>query len=383
MRVLVAHNFYRQPGGEDQVFGAECALLRSFGHDVVQYAVSNNDIRAGGLSLALKTVWNGDEVEKIAKVIRDQRIEVAHFHNTLPLLSPGAIVAARRAGAAVVLTLHNYRLLCVNGLLYRDGATCTECVDRFAPWHGVVHACYRNSRAASGAVAAAVGLHRLGGTWNNLDAVIVLSRFAEQLFLQSGVVAERVFRKVNFVHPDPGIGTGEAGEFLFVGRLTEEKGVLTLLEAMKNADGARLRIVGDGPLRSVVESAADENGRITYEGPLKGDEVLQRMKQAVAIVAPSQWFEGMPRVLVEAFAVGTPAIVSEIGSLSEMVRDGETGASVQPGDVDELAAALRVPSRFTSMREAVRAEYLMSYTAEANYERLNEIYAAALTHRTR
>ena len=253
MKIVVAHNFYQQPGGEDQVYHAEVALLREFGHDVVPFEVHNDAVAGmGKLGLAKATVWNGEVAGRLGEVVWRARADVVHFHNTFPLISPAAYYAARRAGAAVVQTLHNFRLLCPVALFYRDGKPCEDCLGKPLAWPGVVHACYRGSRATTAVTAAAVATHRAAGTFQNaVDAYVCLTDFARDKFVAGGLPPGKLHVKPNFVHPDPGPRRGGDGSAVFVGRLSEEKGVLPLLAAWEHLD-VPLTIIGAGPLADRV-----------------------------------------------------------------------------------------------------------------------------------
>src|SRR3972149_1439535 len=260
----MAHNYYqtRNPSGENISFEAEVALLRRYGHNVVTYTRHNDEILEYGfwrkLGLAKQTVWAGDTYSELGSILTSQRIDLAHFQNTFPLISPSAYRACREARVPIVQTLRNYRLMCLNGLLYRKGGTCELCVGRTVAWPGVFYACYRGSRPASGVVAGMLALHQLIGTWSeSIDIYVALTEFAKEKFVQGGLPAAKVVVKPNFVDPDPGQGAGSGGYALFVGRLSQEKGVDVLLAAWEGLAGRiPLRGVGDGPLWDTVSKAA-------------------------------------------------------------------------------------------------------------------------------
>jgi glycosyltransferase involved in cell wall biosynthesis len=379
--VLILHNYYQQPGGEDEVFATEARLLEERGHTVVRYTVHNDTITGrGGARLALDTMWNRDSYRALREVMRGERPDIVHSHNTFPLISPAAYYAAHAEGVPVVQTLHNYRLFCVNAQFYRDGHPCEDCLGRPFAWPGVLHACYRSSRPASAVVATMLGVHRAMGTWKNrVSRYIALTDFARAKCIAGGLPAERVVVKPNFVHPDPGAGDGEGGYALFVGRLSPEKGVLTLLRAWERAGALLpLKVVGDGPLAEQVREAAQRNPAIEYVGRKAPAEVLALIGSALCMVCPSEWYEGFPRVVVESLARGTPIVAARIGSLADIVHDGRTGMHFEPGDSDDLVARLERlvadEGARTAMRHAARTEFLASYTADVNYEKLMEIY---------
>ena len=384
MRVLFVHNYYQQPGGEDQVVAAESAMLAGMGHGVTSYTVQNASISAMPRArVAATTTWNPAAYREIRARVRRDRPAVVHCHNTFPLISPAAYRAVQDEGVPVVQTLHNYRLLCPNAMFFRDGRPCEDCLGKFVPWPGVLHACYRDSRGATSAVATMLGVHRLLGTWKrDVDVYIALTEFARRKFIEGGLPADRVRVKPNFVHPDPGPGEGNGRYALFVGRLAAEKGISLLLEAWgRLRTDFPLKIVGDGPLASVVAAAAKSTPSIEWLGRRARLEVLELMREASFLLVPSTWYEGLPMIVAEAFAVGLPVVMSDIGGLPELVEHGRTGLVFRSGDAEDLSSriewALGDPARVRSMRGEARAEFAAKYTAERNYELLMGIYGFA------
>jgi glycosyltransferase involved in cell wall biosynthesis len=385
MNILVAHNFYKLPGGEDQCVAAETAMLRAHGHHVTQYCVSNDATDGmGRLELASRTIWSRPAFLEMRSLVATHRPQVVHFHNTLPLISPAAYYAARAEGVPVIQTLHNFRLLCVNALLFRDGKPCEDCLGKTVPWRGAVHACYRNSHAASGAVATMIGAHRLLATWRNaVDVYIALSDFSRRKFIAGGLPANKIAVKSNFAYPEPGIGLGDGGYAVYVGRLSPEKGVETLLRAWRSIGNmVPLKIVGDGPLAPVVQEAAAQNAAIQWLRDVSHDDVYDLIGAAEFLILPSQCYEGaLPRVVIEAFAKGTPVVVSKHGAMADIV-DGRNGLHFTPDNSEDLAA--KVKSLFYDapalkwMRQAARKTFDQNFTADANYELLMAIYARAI-----
>jgi glycosyltransferase involved in cell wall biosynthesis len=389
MRVLICHNFYQQGGGEDQVFAAEADLLRQFGHDVETYAVHNDEIQsAGKLKLAAATVWNRGAAAEIGRRTRAHRAQVVHFHNTFPLLSPAVYSAARQAGAAVIQTLHNYRLICPAATLFRDGRPCEKCIGRL-PLPGVVHGCYRGSRPVTAVATAMLGVHRAIGTYaEQVDAYIALTRFAREKFLAAGFDAEQIHVKPNFLDPDPGQGAGDGGFALFVGRLSEEKGIKPLLETWKRIGNALpLKICGDGPLAELVRQAAAAEASIQWLGRQPLTEVIDLMGRATMLVFPSLWYEGFPRTIVESMARGTPVIASKLGSMKELIQPGRTGALFNPGDTADMARTvldvLGDQPALAAMRRLAREEFLGQYDAGRNHRLMLDIYHRAIVRRER
>jgi glycosyltransferase involved in cell wall biosynthesis len=387
MKVIVCHNFYQRPGGEDQVFADETALLEQRGHQVIRYTVHNDDIEgAGRLALIGRTIWNRSVHAEIADLVRREKAQVVHFHNTFPLMSPAAYYAARANGAAVVQTLHNYRLFCPAGVLYRDGKVCEDCLGKSFPWPGVARGCYRGSVAATAVAGGMLSIHRAIGSFNNgVDTYVALSEFARDKCIEGGLPAARVVVKPNFVSPDPTPGKGDGGYAAFVGRLEAEKGVETLIAAWRrHMKGVRLKIVGHGPLAGDVQRAVAECEDIEWLGRLPQKEVHEAIGRASFLVIPSQWYEGFPKTLLEAYAKGTPALASKIGSLAELVEDGKTGLHFEPGNPDDLAAKARLmlsdPLGLACMRQNARREYETKYTPDQNYQQLRDVYEHALAN---
>lgn len=388
MRVVVCHNFYQLAGGEDRVFADETQLLASRDHQVVTFTKHNDDVAGIPVwKLAAQTIWNKRTAGELERLVRDHQAEVVHFHNTLPLVSPAAYYAARRAGAAVVQTIHNYRLVCPKSTFFREGRPCESCLKKLVPWPAVRHACYRDNRAASAAVAAMLTFHRLYGTYQRaIDAYIMLSEFSRNKLAASGLPIEKMHLKPNFMLEDPGLGDG-AGEYvLYVGRLSPEKGLTTLLEAWQHDECLPLlKIAGTGPLENEIRKAAEANPRIEWLGYREGSELFRLIGSAAALILPSLWYEGFPKTIVEAYSKGTPIIASKLGSLSEAVLEGQSGACFVPGDATDLAATVRRvisdPPRLRQMRRTARWLFETKYSASANHARLLEIYQHALRSR--
>jgi glycosyltransferase involved in cell wall biosynthesis len=390
MNILEVHNFYKLAGGEDQSVAAEVAMLRAHGHRVTEYYLSNDATDGmGRLELAGRTIWSRPAFLEMRRLIGEHRPQVVHFHNTLPLISPAAYYAARAEGVPVVQTLHNFRLLCVNALLFRDGKPCEDCLGK-VPWRGVAHSCYRDSRAASAAVAAMIAAHRLLGTWRNaVDAYIALSEFSRRKFIEGGLPAAKIAVKSNFVYPEPGTGAGNGKYAVYVGRLSAEKGLETLLGAWRSLGTAvPLKIAGDGPLAPVVQEAAAQNTAIQWLKSVSHKDVLDLIGAAAVLVLPSQCYEGaLPRVVIEAFAKGTPVAASRLGAMAEIVEDGRNGLCFDPGNPEDLAAKVRClfsePSALKRMRGAARETFDQNFTAEASHEALMAIYARAVERHSR
>jgi glycosyltransferase involved in cell wall biosynthesis len=384
MKILMLHNRYLIPGGEDQSTAAEVALLRQQGCEVELLEENNERIGSlGNARTALRTIWSSESFRRIQDKLHTGKFDILHVQNFFPLWSPSVYYAASRCGVPVVQTLRNYRLMCVNATFFRDGHACEQCLGKAFPWLGILHACYRDNRAASAVVAGMDGLHRLAGTWRKkVHVYIALTEFARKKYIAGGLPEERIVVKPNFVYPPPAPGAGQGGYALFVGRLSAEKGISTLLEAWKTAvEPLPLKIAGEGPCSNSVEAAARECSAITYLGKRSAEQVMELMQAAECLIFPSEWYEGMPRTVIESYAAGTPVVASNIGATATMVMPGETGFHFQPGDIKELRSLVERCSRnlglLRAMRGNARRAFEAQYTGSANAEMLLEIYQRA------
>jgi len=378
MKILVIHNTYQHRGGEDSVVEAEISLLRSHGHEVATYFRHNDDIVAmSHASAAQQTLWSSRTMHELAELVRTFRPDVIHAHNTFPLISPSLYWAAAQARVPVVQTLHNFRLLCPQAMFLRHGKVCEDCLGKL-PWRGAVRGCYRGSKAQSTVLAGMVTMHRALGTWQNkVTRYIALNQFCRNKFIEGGLPADRLVVKPNFVDFDAPADGARAG-FLFVGRLSAEKGVDVLVNATRAVNGAHIRVAGTGPEAALLAGLPGVHAL----GALGGDDVRAEMSQAMTLVLPSIWYENFPRTLVEAFGCGLPVIASRIGALAELVQEGITGLLFDPGNAQDLADKMRWaqahPDQMAVMGRNARTLYEAEFTAERNYVQLLNIYNDAI-----
>jgi len=371
MRVLVLHNRYRQPGGEDRVVASEVQMLRSYGIEVELFEADNN---ANALPLLAGAAWSKQMYEKVRAVCRRYRPEVAHLHNFWMALTPSAIEACRSMGVPVVQSLHNFRLLCANALFLRDGKICTDCLGK-TPWRGIVHRCYNGSALASAAVVNMIASNRARDTWAGVDAFITPSSHARSLFVAAGFDSGRICVKPNFV-PDPGLAAAPPSKsktIVYTGRLSAEKGLRNLASAWEKISGGELVVIGNGPER---ESLAVP--RVTLAGALNHAEVIRAIHNARAVVLPSLCFETFGNAIAEAYACGRPVIASDIGALGEIVHHRRTGLKFEPGNMVQLSACLTEVLNDAALAdrlgENARSEYLDRYTPRRNLQLLMEVY---------
>jgi len=367
MRVLLIHNFYRQPGGEDAIFSQEVTLLKQHGL-VVETLTFTNDTFGGTLlntlGAAARTLYNTQSAARVEAAIDRFRPDLVHVHNLFYTASASVIRAAKRRSVPVVMTLHNYRLVCVGGLLMRTGKVpCETCLTQMLPVAGIRHGCFRDSPAQSAQLSLVTALHKLTGIWRSVDRFVVLTEFARQKIRASSLHLRpnQVVVKPNFVF-DPGMAIPDARQdfFLFAGRLSAEKGVETLLDAARQSS-LPLRIAGDGPLAADVREAAATLPHVTYLGWQARPDVLNLLRTCRALVIPSIWYEGLPTVILEAFATGTPIICSDQDNLNQIVRDGETGLLFKTGSGADLSRVMQLLSEQPDLQRQLARNSRVEY----------------------
>ncbi|MDQ7810419.1 glycosyltransferase family 4 protein [Amycolatopsis sp. A133] len=387
MKVLVVHNRYRseQPSGENNVVDAEVTLLAEGGHQVSLFERRSDDIAAMPLprkaTVPLMVPWNPAVRKELAARLRASRPDVVHIHNTFPLLSPSVVAACADAGVPAVATLHNYTMVCPPGTLHRDGRICTECVGG-SPLPAVKHGCYRGSSAATVPMAASMVANRRRW-WTGVSRFFCISAAQRDLLVSAGMPGERMAVKHNFV-TDPGVRrTGDGKHVLFLGRVTEEKGVDLLMRAwddLGGALGAPLVIAGTGPMQDEVAAWAAGRSDVSYVGLQNKAECRALTADAVAVVAPSTWLEAFGLVVVEAMAAGVPTVAAAHGAFPELVDDGVTGLLHVPNDAASLADRLRavVGDHNRDMGDAARVRYEKDFTPAVGLDRLIAGYETAI-----
>lgn len=388
MKIVIVHNEYQQPGGEDVVARQEHQLLERAGHKVILYVRTNWEVNSytglKQIALVPKTVWSGETRKDFARLLRAEKPDLVHVHNTFVVISPSIFSVCRELGIPVVHTLHNYRLLCPGGTFFRHGKICEECVEHNL-LRSIQHACYRNSRAATATVATMLTVHRMLRTWErDISCLIALTQFARSKFVEQGLPADKLCVKPNFVHPDPMPSTSEGNYVLFAGRLTPEKRISTVLMAFKLLrDRVPLMVVGGGPERIHLEKEAESYGltNITFRGQLTREQTLEAMHGARFQIFSSEWYETFGMIIAESFACGNPVLCSRLGAMQEIVDDGRTGLHFTPGDPGDLAEKIdRAWNDAALVRELgrqARLEFESKYTAEINYPLLMDIYQRA------
>jgi glycosyltransferase involved in cell wall biosynthesis len=383
MNILLVHNRYQQPGGEDVVAAAEAELLRQRGHSVALLEVDNRVIRgwAAKLGTAVTTPYNPFRRAWMAEQVRRWGSEIVHVHNFFPRLSPAVLDGAADAGAAAIHTMHNYRSICANGMMLRDAQPCEQCLAG-AKWEAIHHHCYRNSRAGTAAVVAMQQLAKWRNAWNRPGRrLIALSRFARSKLVAGGIPPQRIVVKSNFIDlPDIIVDPHARRGVLYVGRLSPEKGVRVLSDAAHRLPHIDFTAIGTGPEEPMLRAHAPPNLRLL--GHKSRDETRQEIARAKLLVLPSLGYEGLPMTLLEAFAAGTPVVASQIGSLAETVLDRINGRTFTPGDPMDLAAVIEELHSSEAQRQALgaraRATAQTQFSPQASGARLEAIYRDAL-----
>jgi len=384
MRIIVIHNTYQQRGGEDAVVEAELAMLSEHGHEVEEYRRHNDEIAClPFLKTAVDTLWSRQTVTDLVELITRVRPDIIHSHNTFPLISPSLYWVSSRLQVPVVQTLHNFRLICPQAMFLRDDLVCEDCSGRL-PWPGVLHKCYRDSMTQTTLLFGMLALHRALGTYfSKVKRFIALTEFSKNKFIEAGFPAGKLCVKPNFSVsrkvPHQEVVARERPVALFVGRISPEKGVRTLVKAWRYIDFP-LKIVGDGPLFAEIKACSAEN--INCLGQLREEQVSAEMSNAAFLVMPSEWYETFGLVLIEAFAHGLPIVASRLGAMKEIVEEGVTGLLFEPGNVEDLVAKVcwmnEHPDECRQMGHNARGEFERNYTAERNYEMLMNIYQEAI-----
>ena len=378
--ILIVHNYYQIPGGEDTVVANEKKMLEKHGHKVTLYSRNNAELkkmpRLRKIFLPITTVFNPRTYRDIKKLIKQENIEVVHVHNTLNLVSPAVYYAARRMKVPVVQTIHNFRLLCPGATFYRDGHICEDCVE-----HGlkcaVRHSCYRESKIQTLACVLSTAFHRMTGIYGKINYICLTDFNKQKLLGLKQIKSERVFVKPNFVEcknefiPEK----DRKNQFVFAGRLDKLKGIDLLFEAWKRmgAHAPKLIVCGTGPMEDWCKSFIRKNDvNIEMRGFVPNDEALKIIANSKALVLPTQWYEGFPMSIVEAFSVGTPVICSDLGNAGSVIINGITGMKIDFHDYIQVKKALM---NCFAMCDSTYTEYTTNYTIQINYEMLVNAYA--------
>lgn len=388
-KVLLVHNSYQIPGGEDTVVENEKKMLESRGHTVILYKRNNEELgkmkRAQKLLFPLTVLFSLKTYREVKKLIKEEHVDIVHVHNTLCLISPSVYYAAFSCKIPVVQTVHNFRLICPGALLYRkdrkkEGHICEECLQK-----GMVcairHKCYRNSYIQTAVCVFSQKFHRIIGTYKRINAYICLSGFSKEK-LTSLLSPDKIYIKPNYAPMPPADLDKKTDEkkdyYLYMGRLEIDKGIVILLEAFSQLKDKRLIIIGSGTYEAEMKNTIKEDNltHIEYKGYCTGKAKEQLLKNANALIVPSQWYEGMPMSVIESYSYGVPVIASDIGTLSELVEEGVSGVKFQYNSSQALVESIHrfEAADINEIRENCRILFRRKYSETVNYNILMQIY---------
>ncbi|TVZ52667.1 glycosyltransferase family 4 protein [Dokdonia sp. Hel_I_53] len=383
MHIAQIHNEYKDLGGEDVVVAREKELLENAGHSVSQYIVSNKNVDT--LSRKLKTAislpYSYDQKDKMLAFLKVKKPEVVHVHNFLPILSPSVFYACKEVGVPVVLTIHNYRLICSNGLLYRDGNVCEKCISKKWGFPAIKHGCYQDSSITSIFPVLANGIHSSLDTWSKyIDKVIFLTEFSQNIFKRSHIqfTNEQMIVKPNFVK-DRGYSYEKEDYFLYVGRLSEEKGIIEIVNAFIDS-GKPLRIAGEGPLSDMINTKIEKYPHIKLLGFQNQDELSELYLKAKALVTGSKMYETFGLIIIEAFSFGTPVIAPNFGNVGSLVTTNIDGVLYDHLDASSLQESFEKFDFLDQekLRKNARATFEKNFTSGQNLNQLEAIYKSVL-----
>ena len=385
-KVLIVHNYYQIPGGEDTVVANEKKMLEEHGHKVILYSRHNSELNSISkikkLMLPISTVFNLKTYRDIKKLIQTENIEIVHVHNTLNMISPSVYYAAFSCKVPVVQTVHNFRMLCPGATFFRDGKVCEECITQ-GLFCAVKHKCYRGSRIQTLACVISTWIHRMLGTYKKLNYICLTVFNREKLLCLKQIDEKRVFVKPNFVQPEESIVPYQKrkDQMIYVGRLEEIKGVEVLLKAWKllGDDAPELLVCGKGPLEAWCRDYIEKNqlSKIKMLGFVPNDQVRKKIGESKALILPTQVYEGFPMTIAEAYACGTPVIGSDLGNTGSLIEEGKSGWKFQHTSEKALADAVLSAKNCAF---GIDSSYIDKYSKEANYRQLREIYETCCDH---
>ncbi len=389
MKFLFLHNKYTFRGGEETIVGVETGLLREKGHEIVEYYKDNLEIENFShfkkASMLWTTSWNRESYNEIKEMLVKHKPDVAHFHNILPQISPSAYYACKAEGVPMVQTLHNYRMICPDSQLLRDGAVCELCpADGLQ--NSLVYKCYRGSVIQTATVAMMIKYHRYLGTWNNIvDRYIASSQFLKSKLVEYGLPEKIISVKPNFI-PEIERSYEDEGYAVFPARISKEKGIETLLKAWRMIKkDHRLKVLGDGPLAPRLKAEYSTDSNISFLGKLDRDGVMKELAGCRTVILPAIWYENCPMTVIEAYANGKPVIGANIGALGEMIDHGATGFHTECGNENDLAEKIETlmgdKKLARRMGDKAREKYETVYNPESAYKSQMKIYEETISGR--
>jgi glycosyltransferase involved in cell wall biosynthesis len=406
LRILQANKFHFVKGGAERYYLDVSQRLAARGHTVVPFAMRHprNETTEyeryfveevdyhSALNLAEKvragarSIYSRETVRRVSELVAREAPAVAHLHNIYHQISPSLIGALARLGVPVVQTLHDYKLVCPGYLLMTQGEICERCKGgRY--FNAVKYRCLLDSTAASVVGFLEAALHARLGTYGKIALFLCPSQFLLEKVAEFGVPREKLVHFPYFLPLESYLPSYERSDyFIYLGRLSREKGVATLLEALRRRGGSRLtcRILGEGPLEGMLKAQAAAWGltNVAFSGYLQGEELQTTIRNAAFTVVPSEWYENLPFAVLESFALGTPVVGARIGGIPEMVIQERTGLTYTSGDAAELADALDWmevhPDRVVEMGREARKLDEERYAPQAHLERLEALYARVI-----
>lgn len=384
MKILLVNNSYQQFGSTEAVVLEEKALLEANGQCVLQYSRDNSEISHFSfrekLVLPANSIYSMRTEREIKKIILRFRPDVAYVHNFLPLISPSIYHALYANGVPIVQLVHEFRFLCPNSHFYTQGRVCELCKDGNY-LHAVRFRCYKNSRLVSLMCAATLGINRLAGFLNKISGFICLTEFTKQKLMEIGVPEKKLYVKphsINVSRISPQTGGGDY--LLFLGRLSEEKGLVTLVRAMAQMKEMTLKIAGSGPMESYLRSLVAENrlGNVEFLGIKTGEEKWELLRNCRFVIVPSECYETFCLVAIESYAMGKPVIGSNIGSLPYVIQEKKTGLLFSPGCAEDLREKVNYlwsrPCELEAMGRQGRQLAETKYSPDENYRALMSIF---------
>jgi glycosyltransferase involved in cell wall biosynthesis len=388
MKILIAHNHYQQYGGEDAVVQSEIDMLKKKGHDVYFYERSNKELlplswpkKIGRL---LNMHWSEHSYQEMKRILNAFRPDIFHSYNTFYMMTPAVYKACQDARVPVVQSLYNYRLVCANGLMLKNGKHCEACLTE-PRWKSIFHRCYRKSYVLTACVMKMIDYHWKKQTWlNQVKHYITATEFSRNIFTRAGIPADKITVKPHFLVTDPGMQSEHGAYALYIGRISVEKGVGLLLDAWKNVKGMDLKIMGEGPLLNEIKKKVEQEGLTTVRvlGYQPQEEYKKLLRGAAFLIVPSINYDNFPLVITESYANGIPVLASSLEGIKERVKEKESGMTFRTGDKDDLTAKAQFmidhKEMTAHMKKGARLEYETHYTSDKNYERLMAIYQKAI-----
>lgn len=377
--ILIVHNYYQIPGGEDTVVANEKKMLEEHGYNVVFYSKNNADLKTMSkfkkLFLPINTIFNFSTNWEIRKIIKKEKIDVVHVHNVLNLISPSVYYAARKCRVPVVQTIHNFRLLCPGATFFRDGHICEECV-RKGLHCAVKHKCYRNSKIQTLACVMSTRFHRFTGIYKKINYICLTEFNKEKLLSLKQIKKEQIFVKPNFVISTQDVMTFQErnDQYIYAGRLDKLKGIPILLEAWKimGSEAPKLMICGVGEMEDLCREYIEKyHINAEMKGFVPNEEVKKLIGQSRGLILPTQWYEGFPMSMVESFSVGTPVFCSDLGNAGSIVKEGVNGYKFAPDDPADIVNAIK---NGQDICRSTYQYYCDNYSEESNFIMLRDIY---------